>query len=92
LDTRRQYLLTTGLPSAIVDGMVLPKTLPDPSNCADALAAVLALRQLADELEAKAVHAALRCGWSWSQIAEALGVSKQAAHRRLSHLRPTGEG
>jgi len=69
--------------------MALPRTLPDPSDTADALAAVLALRQLADELEARAVHAALRRGWSWSRIAEALGVSKQAAHRRLSHLQPT---
>jgi DNA-directed RNA polymerase specialized sigma24 family protein len=66
----------------------LPKPIPDPRNTADALAAVLALRQMADELEAKTVHLALRQGWSWSQIAEALGVSKQAAHRRLSHLQP----
>lgn len=77
--------------SAIVDAMTLPKSLPDPKDTAAALAAVLVLRQLADELEAKAVHAALRFGWSWSQIAEALGVSKQAAHRRLSHLQPTGK-
>lgn len=65
-----------------------PTAIPDPRNTADALAAVLALRQMADELEAQAVHLALRQGWSWSQIAEALGVSKQAAHRRLSHLQP----
>lgn len=66
--------------------MTLPKHIPDPSNTSDALAAVLALRQMADELEAKAVFLALSQGWSWSHIAEALGVSKQAAHRRLSHL------
>lgn len=68
--------------------MSFPKQLPDPVNTADALAAVLALRQMADELEAKAVYQALHQGWSWSQIAEALGVSKQAAHRRLSYLQP----
>jgi transposase len=68
----------------------LPRSLPDPRETSDALAAVLALRQVADELEARAVHAALRAGWSWSQIAEALGVSKQAAHRRLAHLQPDG--
>jgi hypothetical protein len=68
--------------------MSLPKSLPNPNDTADALVAVLELRRLADELEAKAVHAALRQGWSWSQIAEALGVTKQAAHRRLSHLQP----
>jgi transcriptional regulator with XRE-family HTH domain len=28
----------------------------------------------------------LKQGWSWSQIAEALGVSKQAAHKRLSGI------
>lgn len=67
----------------------LPTALPPPDDPASALAAVLQLRQLADDLEARAVHAALRAGWSWSQIAEALGVSKQAAHRRLSHLQPS---
>lgn len=71
--------------------MTLLKTLPDPEDAAAALSAVLALRQMADDLEAKAVYAALCRGWSWSQIAEALGVTKQAAHRRLSHLQPSGK-
>lgn len=74
--------------STIIDDMPLPKHIPDPGETADALAAVLTLRHMADELESKAVYLALRQGWSWSQIAEALGVSKQAAHRRLSHLQP----
>ena len=57
----------------------------NPSACAALLiAAVVALRLMADRLERKAVDAALAQGWSWSQIAEALGISKQAAHRRLS--------
>ncbi|MBB5019835.1 DNA-directed RNA polymerase specialized sigma24 family protein [Chitinivorax tropicus] len=51
-----------------------------------ALAAVVALRHQADHLELLAVAAALDQGWSWSDIAQALGVSKQAAHKRLSPL------
>lgn len=61
------------------------KQLPSPDDPAEALAAVVALRLMADRLERKAVDAALEQGWSWAQIAEALGVSKQAAHKRLSH-------
>jgi hypothetical protein len=49
----------------------------------EALAAVVALRRLADNLERRAVGEALEQGWSWSRIAQALGVSKQAAHKRL---------
>lgn len=56
-----------------------------------ALASVVALRRMADQLERQAVAEALSRGWSWSQIAMALGVSKQAAHKRLSGLVDTGQ-
>ncbi|WP_091827365.1 helix-turn-helix domain-containing protein [Marinobacterium iners] len=58
------------------------KSLPSPNNPEDALVAVVALRRMADKLERKAVKEAIAQGWSWSQVAEALGVSKQAAHKR----------
>jgi hypothetical protein len=63
----------------------------DPRN---ALASVVALRQLADRLEASGVERAIRQGWTWSRIAEALGVTRQAVHkkyaRRISALGPHG--
>lgn len=55
-----------------------------PEDPEQALAAVVALRRLADRMEAEAVTTALHQGWSWSRIAQALGISKQAAHKRLS--------
>lgn len=56
--------------------------LPSPDEPADALAAVVALRLMADKLERQTVKKALAQGWTWAQIAEALGISKQAAHKR----------
>ena len=61
------------------------RSLPSPDDPAEALAAVVALRLMADKLERSTVRAALEQAWSWSQIAEALGVSKQAAHKRLAN-------
>ena len=59
------------------------------SNDPDAgFAQVVALRLMADRLERKAVRDALAQGWSWARIAQALGVSKQAAHKRLSNIDP----
>lgn len=62
------------------------KSLPAPENPADCLAAVVSLRTLADRLERQAVQEAVAQGWTWAQIAEALGISRQAAHKRFSPL------
>lgn len=57
---------------------------PDASNPAEALAAVVSLRRLADRLEAASVQAAIDQGWSWARVAQCLGVSKQAVHKRYA--------
>jgi hypothetical protein len=46
------------------------------------LAAVAALRGLLDSLEQLQVGQARERGWTWQQIAAALGVSKQAVHKK----------
>jgi DNA-directed RNA polymerase specialized sigma24 family protein len=46
------------------------------------LRAVVALRRLLETLERLQVDNARRQGWSWQEIAEALGVSKQAVHKK----------
>jgi hypothetical protein len=53
-----------------------------PEDPADGLAAVVALRRLADRLEAAEVERALRDGWTWADVAEALGVTRQAVHKK----------
>ncbi len=46
------------------------------------LRAAVALRRLAEQVEGRHVRLARRQGWSWEQIGDALGVSKQAAHKK----------
>jgi hypothetical protein len=58
-----------------------------PPSPADALAAVVALRRLADRVEDDAVRRALADGWSFNDIAEALGVTKQAVHKKHAKRR-----
>lgn len=53
-----------------------------PADPADGLAAVVALRRLVERLEAAEVERALRDGWSWTDVAEALGVTRQAVHKK----------
>jgi len=53
-----------------------------PKDPVEGLAAVVALRRLADRLEAGQVERAVLDGWSWSDVAAALGVSRQAVHKK----------
>ena len=61
----------------------MPQTTHEsPRDPADGLAAVVALRRLADQVEDSEVERAVRDGWTWSLIAEALGVTRQAVHKK----------
>jgi len=69
-----------------VDGMH-----PDVASVADeatstdpavGLAGVASLRDLLDTLERLQVENARARGWAWQRIADALGVSKQAVHKK----------
>jgi DNA-directed RNA polymerase specialized sigma24 family protein len=71
----------------MVDDMTDVPELAEAATSPDArvgLRAALALRRLAETLEALQVENARRQGWSWQEIAEALEVSKQAVHKRYS--------
>jgi hypothetical protein len=46
------------------------------------LRAVRALRELAERLEAGHVAKAREKGWSWQDIADCIGVSRQAVHQK----------
>ena len=46
------------------------------------LEAVVALRRTLEALEAAQVENAIVAGWSWARIAEVLGVSRQAVHKK----------
>lgn len=56
---------------------------------------MIAIRRLADRLEAAAVDQAVEQGWTWAQIAEALDITRQGAHKRHASRRgkqpPEGE-
>ena len=52
---------------------------PDPAS---GLRAVAVLRRLPDQIEVAQVSSARRAGWSWQEIGDALGVSRQAVHKK----------
>ena len=56
--------------------------LPFPETPEDGFAAAVSLRRLADQWERESVEHALAAGWTWAQMAEALGVTRQAVHKK----------
>lgn len=68
----------------MVDGMELTE-IPSPDDPAAALAAVVALRRLANQLERSAVAHAIGSGWTWAEAGQALGVTAQAVHKKYAH-------
>ena len=57
----------------------------DTGDPLDGLRAVVALRRLTDTLELRQVQAALDAGLTWPEIAAALGVTRQAVHKKHRH-------
>jgi hypothetical protein len=55
---------------------------PRTADPATGLRAVGALHRLAERVEAMHVAEARRAGWSWEQIGEALGVTRQSVHAK----------
>ena len=48
------------------------------------LRASVALHRLAERVEANHVAAAREKGWSWQQIGDALGVTRQSVHTKYN--------
>jgi hypothetical protein len=62
----------------------------DAGRAADPVAglrAVLALRRLAERVEAEQVALARDQGWSWQQIADVLGMTRQSVHAKYGGAR-----
>lgn len=62
-----------------LDELAVAATEGDPRT---GLRAVRALRRLLEQLEASQVARARAQGWSWQDIADVLGVSRQAVHKK----------
>jgi hypothetical protein len=63
----------------MTDDMLARIRTTDPAT---GLRAVGALHRLAEQVEAMHVALAREQGWSWEQIGDALGVSRQSVHAK----------
>ena len=56
----------------------------DVADPVSGLGAVASLRLLVETLELRQVEAGLRAGLSWLEVAAALGVTRQAVHKKYA--------
>ncbi len=66
--------------------MLTSSSLPSPNDPDSAFAAVVSMKRLAAQLELSAVRQALNQGWTYAEIAQSLGVTKQAVHKKYARL------
>jgi hypothetical protein len=64
-----------------LDGLRVNLSSDDPGI---GLRASMALRRLAERVEANQVASAREKGWSWQQIGDALGVTRQSVHAKYN--------
>lgn len=55
---------------------------------AQGLRAALALHRIAERVEARQVAVARGQGWSWQQIGDALGITRQSVHAKYGKRVP----
>ena len=81
----RQPTLTNGVRQRILTNVVEAREVVSQTASEDpevGLRGVASLRALLEAVEELQVRRARELGWSWQQIAERLGVSKQAVHQK----------
>jgi hypothetical protein len=85
-DLLRQFRLTTQQCQSILTGMDIEELSVNLSSAdpATGLRAALALHRLAERVEANHVASAREMGWSWQQIGDALGVTRQSVHTKYN--------
>ena len=67
-----------------MESALVARLAADTSDPRAGLRAIASLRALADRLELAQVEAGLRAGMSWQEVADALGVSRQAVHKKYA--------
>ena len=80
-----QPILTNGVRQRILTNIVEAREVVSQTASEDpelGLRGVASLRALLEAVEELQVRRARELGWSWQQIAERLGVSKQAVHQK----------
>jgi hypothetical protein len=81
-----QFRLTVHVCQSILTGMDLDQLSAHLSSDDPAIGirASLALHRLAERVEANHVALAREKGWSWQQIGDALGVTRQSVHTKYN--------